>query len=420
MLPSFTIGIREARHGNFMEARRAFTEAAERGDAWAFWALGNLASNGQGEPSDPARAAELYRRGAEGGCAGAAHSLAALYALGRGVCRDPAEALRWYRRAGELGDRGGFFKVGTMLVLGEAGPPGPEAFAKAEQLFRQGAAAGHAPSMLFLGNLYNGLGPERSPAKAAVWYLEVLNTRRAEVRAISDARYAVEQLRPLLEIGAGAGDAEAAFALGGWHMTCDPDHAKAAGLFQQAAAKGHPGAQRSLGRLLMEGLGVARNEARAIELFEAAASGGDRFAQLDLGLCYVHGKSVPRSSAKAIAYLTAAAEQGLADAMAQLGDELGRADRNEEACAWYVKAAQRGHVGAMSVAAASYRDGVGVPRDLVQAVRWYWAMMGAGKREAMREAHKLVEQMTVEQLEEAARLAGDPTYAEMLLVSTAS
>jgi len=393
VLPPYDIGLREARLGHWAEAREAFEEAAKGGEPRAFNALGQLASNGHGEPQDPARAADLYRRGAEAGSADAAYSLGALYALGRGVSRDPHEALRWYERAGELGDLDGSFKVGTMLVLGEVGPPGPDAFAEAERRFRAGAAAEHAPSMLFMGNLYNGLGPEPSPAKAAHWYIEVLGAK-TEPRAKADARAAVEELVPVLELGALGGDAEAAFALGGYHMVCVVDHAKAAGYFDKAVAKGHPGAQRSLGYLLMEGSGVEANARRAVVLFEAAAKGGDRFAQLNLGSLYARGKELPRDSRKAIAFLTAAAEQGLTEAMALLADELGRVDRDEEARRWYVKAAERGHVGAMNAAASWYRNGLGGPRDLVQAVRWYWAMLGAGNGDGVHEVHQLAAEMT--------------------------
>jgi TPR repeat protein len=272
--------------------------------------------------------------------------------------------------------------------------------------------------MLFLGNLNNGLGPEGSPSKAAYWYLEVCGHSGAEPRAVSEARAAVEELTSLLVLGAYTGDADAAFALGGWHMTCEVDPSKAAGWFEQGAAKGHAGAQRSLAYLLLEGRGVAENKPRAIELFEAAARAGDRFAQFNLGSLYALGEFLPKDSEKAVAYLTAAAEQGLLEAMARLGDELGRLDRDGEARGWYVRAAERGHAGAMRAAADWYRDGLGGPRDLVQAVRWYWAMLSVGNGDGIHEVHQLAEQMTDNELREAARLSGDPVHAEALLVSS--
>jgi TPR repeat protein len=190
-----------------------------------------------------------------------------------------------------------------------------------ENATKHGDAEGYVGSTMFLGNLYNGLGPEFAPAKAAHRYLEVCNQHQSTALDVAEARDAVEQLLPLLVTNAHAGDADAAFVLGGWHMSCDVDHVKAAEWFEQAASMGHAGAQRSLGFLLEHGQGIAKNERRAIELYEAAAAGGDRFAQYNLGSIYAHGTGLPKDPERAIAHLSAAAEQGFAEAMALLGDD---------------------------------------------------------------------------------------------------
>jgi TPR repeat protein len=198
------------------------------------------------------------------------------------------------------------------------------------------------------------------------------------------------------------------------------DQTKAARFFEQASAAHHAGAQRSLGYLLMDGLGVPEDKPRAIELWEAAARGGDRFAQLNLGLQYASGKTVAKDPARAIPLLTAAAEQGMTNAMAGLGDVLAGLDRDAEARAWYVKAAERGHGGAMSAVAQWYRDAIGGPRDRVQAARWYWAMLATGNADGVHEVLHMAPDMTDAELREAARQAGDPTYAEALLASQAT
>jgi uncharacterized protein len=68
-------------------------------------------------------------------------------------------------------------------------------------------------------------------------------------------------------------------------------------------------------------------------------------------------------------------------------------------------------------AADWYRDGFGGAPDLVQAVRWYWALLGAGNGDGVHEVLQLASQMTEAELREAARLAGNPAPAEALLAS---
>jgi hypothetical protein len=99
--------------------RREFAAAREQleladSDDRAYLLLGQLAGNGHGEATDPARAHELYERAAELGNAEAAYNLGALYATGQGVDQDYAVALQWYRRSAELGDVGAHRMVGLM------------------------------------------------------------------------------------------------------------------------------------------------------------------------------------------------------------------------------------------------------------------------------------------------------------------
>jgi TPR repeat protein len=418
MLTRYEEGLRAGRRKEWATARRALEDAAEQGDAHALVALAQLASNGFGEPKDDARAATLYARGADLGDSEATFNLAALTATGRGVRRDMKAALDLYRRAADLGSVSASHKVALMLARGEVAPPSEADFAEAERRWRECAEKSHVGATYFLGELFNGLGPQRSASKAAQHYLQAVNLSQ-ESTLVADVRRAMESLVETLTRDALAGDALAAQSLGGWHMTLARDHAKAAEWFERAAKQNDTVSLRSLGFLLLKGLGVPKDGARAVTLFDAAARAGDRFAQLNLGDVYLRGEIVERNVDKAIELLTAAADQGVVNAMALLGDELGRLDRDEEARKWYVRAAERGHAGAMKAAADYYRDGLGGARDLVQAVRWYWRMLDKGNGDGVHEIHQIAHELTEEQLFEAARLAGDATYAESLIASQA-
>src|SRR6188508_3186139 len=65
------------------------------------------------------------------------------------------------------------------------------------------------------------------------------------------------------------------------------DFAEAARLFRQAAERGLPRAQRSLGELYQSGQGVAKDETEAVKWYRRAADKGDAKAQSDLGSMYV-------------------------------------------------------------------------------------------------------------------------------------
>jgi len=72
---------------------------AERGDIKAMLYVGEIYQRGLAGATDPAKAAQWYRRAAELGSAEAQVNLAVLYERGAGVPMDKTEAARWYLRA---------------------------------------------------------------------------------------------------------------------------------------------------------------------------------------------------------------------------------------------------------------------------------------------------------------------------------
>ena len=99
-----------------------------------------------------------------------------------------------------------------------------------------------------------------------------------------------------------------------------------------------------------------------------AADAGDDIAAFNLGV--LSGRSP-----HAVHWLRRAAEAGITEAYPLLGDRLSDRDLDEEALQWYVRGAEAGDKGSMYAAACWYRDGFGGPVNLVQALRWYLAML---------------------------------------------
>jgi TPR repeat protein len=107
-------------------------------------------------------------------------------------------------------------------------------------------------------------------------------------------------------IAAAGGEAWAAFDLAGNYRTgliLERDAAKAAQLYQRAADRGLPVAQKVLGDLYAEGAGVKRDFATACRWWGRAAMQGEGSeAARNTGKCYLTGTGVDRSEVQALTW----------------------------------------------------------------------------------------------------------------------
>jgi uncharacterized protein len=140
---------------------------------------------------------------------------------------------------------------------------------------------------------------------------------------------------------------------------------------EAAASCGMVEAQVRLGRMLLEGQGVAKDERAAFACFLCAAEAGDRDARNMLGRCYENGWGTACDMDRAAEHYRAAAEAGLDWAQYNLGHILLDARRFDEAFAWYMRAAAQGHVRAMNLVARCCEEGWGTKRDPDAARVWY-------------------------------------------------
>ncbi len=140
---------------------------------------------------------------------------------------------------------------------------------------------------------------------------------------------------------------------------------------QAAAACGIAEAQIRLGRMLLEGEGIAKNPQGAFACFLSAS--GDAEAQNMLGRCYENGWGTNIDRQRAAECYRRAAEAGLAWAQYNLGHMLlaGVARDCDEAFAWYRRAAAQGHARAMNLVGRCFEEGWGIDRDPLAARDWY-------------------------------------------------
>jgi TPR repeat protein len=150
---------------------------------------------------------------------------------------------------------------------------------------------------------------------------------------------------------------------------------EAAPWVEAAAACGIIEAQVRLGRMLLEGQGVAKDQRAAFACFLCAAEAGDSDARNMLGRCYENGWGAPKDMTRAAENYRIAAEAGHAWAQYNLGhlllDGIGVARIPDQAFVWYRRAAAQGHVRAMNLVGRCCEEGWGTPRDQAAARVWY-------------------------------------------------
>lgn len=142
-----------------------------------------------------------------------------------------------------------------------------------------------------------------------------------------------------------------------------------------AAESGVCVAQLSLGRMLLTGVGVAKDETAAKFWFERAAHAGDPDARNMLARCYESGWGTPRDPIEAAKHYTISAHSGCTWAQYNLGhlylNGIGVRRHLPAAYLLYRQAAQQGHERAMNLVGRCHEQGWGCAKDRMQARRWY-------------------------------------------------
>ncbi|WP_440555763.1 tetratricopeptide repeat protein [Streptomyces sp. SCPE 10] len=244
---------------------------------------------------------------------------------------------------------------------------------------------------------------------AGNWYFHA--KRRGSVEGRDKARGLESQLEAL----AGQGDIDAKVLVAGLLLERGERLSHAASLLEAAAEGAAVEGMRELGFVLASGIGIAPDPGRANELYRAAAEAGDGYAAFNLAVNFFRGHGTGKNFREFTKWLQIAANLGIPEACAVLGDQVAKKGRAADSLQWYLRAAKSSHVPAMLAAARCYRDGIGTPVDLVQAVRWFLSPLDRGNGDGIHDALELASSMTVEQVREAGQLSGHADEAELLL-----
>lgn len=162
----------------------------------------------------------------------------------------------------------------------------------------------------------------------------------------------------------------------------DDSPVRAAQAILMAAKEGVIDAQALLGQILLEGRGIARDQALALRWFHIAAQGGHLMARNMAGRCLEHGWGCAADAAAAAREYRLAAAAGLDWGQYNYANLLatgrGVAEDQAQALALYRQAAAQGHAKSMNLLGRYLEAGEYCPKDLEAAVQWYQRSAEAG------------------------------------------
>ena len=168
--------------------------------------------------------------------------------------------------------------------------------------------------------------------------------------------------------------------LSGWKL-CHGEGVKrnnkeAMGCYERAARQGHTEAMNELGLMYENCWGVLQNDIEAVKWYQKAAERDNANALFNLGRMLESGRGMlDRSYTKAANCYRKAAGLGNVEAQNQLGwlyhIGLGVTKNVEEAIKWMTASANQGLVLAMNNLGWIYRHGIGIPKNRQEAVKWF-------------------------------------------------
>lgn len=418
---------------------------AEKGNASALHEMGLVYSSpvpGYGWYFDIPEAMKWFQRASDKHYAETEYLYGLLYAKGQWRKRaELPDVVSWLVGANEQDDEDTYFLVDT-IYRGEAWANGQDS-ARAFMWFEKAARQKHTKAQLNLGAIYlAGIGTPKDTEKAIKWI-----TRAAG----GNDRVAQNVLAHMYHYGQGL----------------PQEHVKAIKWYKKAGEQGLAEAQFVLGYIYSSGLIAARDDNQAFKWYKMVAEQDDApknlgvLSRITVARMYASGTGTPRNLPQAIKLYGPLAEQGIPDAMFELAEaHYGRSQGNQdsdEALKWYYLAAQKNHAGAqfmlgavfdssligLSHVPAEYQDeayedrdrlamdwytksaqqcypkaarqlgvhytrGDGVPKDQVQAHKWFSIAVACGdKGGSQGSLGFLIEDMSPEQISQAEALAAE-------------
>lgn len=334
------------------DERKAFVlyqEAERLNVPGTAYAIGLCFLEGKGVEKDLEKGLAYLNRAASEGDVKAMNSLAKCFAEGIGVAIDKTKAIEWLSKASDAGDHISAQRLVWFCENLDLGKD--ESF----RLYKEAAERGNTGAMYNLAKCYQkGLGAEQDLDAAIHWYSQ------AEKKCI-----------------------KAAYKLGRCFEVRD-DPRLSVEWYQTSGTRGYPKGHLRAGIVFETKLDAPR---KAFEEYKLASEQLPE-AMVRLGRCYERGLGTDTDFDFALDWYKRAADMGSVEAMYKYGRLLGKRD-GPTACSfgWFMNAAKQGHAEAMNEIGRCYGEGVGfVGKDPAKAFEWYKKAAEAG---SIRATHNL-------------------------------
>lgn len=340
----------------------AAAEAAVKTDAIGDFLLGFAAENGKGAEADFVKAEKHYRDGAKRDHIPSITNLAALL-LRQNPTND--EAVRLLRSVQEKDPKVAGFFLGIACLTGATGTPD---FQSAAQMWTRSAEAGNTSANRHLGFLYQGLFgfPAQADLKKSAEFLQKAAEKEDAEASIRLGLLILEsgdkigrkgaEATSWFEKAASTNNAAALFLLGQVReqgtQGVEPDLKAARELYGKAAAQDHSPAVLRLGFLTERGLGGDASLTEAVKLYRKAAELGEAGAYYNLAVLTQKGEGgLEKSDSEAFRLLLQSALRNFAPAATLVGSAYragsGVSPDVVAAAAWFSRAAEAGDTNAM-------------------------------------------------------------------------
>lgn len=327
-------------------------QAAQNGDANAYYWLGCFYYQGEGTKQNYTEALKYFQKAANNGDAYSYAWIAKIYYYGNGCAQNYEEAFKWFLKAANAGQTVVYGWLGSVYYEGKGCNKN---YGEAIKWFKKAAENGDTRAYVGLGASYMQL---KQYSEALPWLKKAVDNN----------------------------ESLAFFLLGIYYSFVQQNYQESYKWMKKAAESDIHDAYGHLARMYLTGMGTSQNPTAAFKWANKAVENGEIASNTDLGLMYLKGLGTERNEKEALDCFKKAASIGDSVAYSWLGEMYfkgkGTSINEAEGFKWTKKAAETGITGSYIALGDCYEEGKGTEKDFSEAITWYKRAYDKGESNA--------------------------------------
>lgn len=327
-------------------------QAAQNGDANAYYWLGCFYYQGEGTKQNYTEALKYFQKAANNGDAYSYAWISKIYYYGNGCAQNYEEAFKWLLKAANAGQTVVYGWLGSVYYEGKGCNKN---YDEAIKWFKKAAENGDTRAYVGLGASYMQL---KQYSEALPWLKKAIDNN----------------------------ESLAFFWLGIYYSFVQQNYQESYKWMKKAAESDIHDAYGHLARMYLTGMGTSQNPTAAFKWANKAVENGEIASNTDLGLMYLKGLGTERNEKEALDCFKKAASIGDSVAYSWLGEMYfkgkGTSINEAEGFKWTKKAAETGFTGSYIALGDCYEEGKGTEKDFSEAITWYKRAYDKGESNA--------------------------------------